>query len=262
MHVCHLCFLYCLLIFFIDLACATTASFFLRPIEHQSNLPHRFLCLHLTVDPYLNKGLNEFQRLILFSQYLTIFGGIMFNWVESVDKLLEMEKTPSKRQERDIIAALIVAVNLVAIGIYPIYRMIMVSTGFKGGVLYFFLRDKVQNAMGGRVKETHSKAQFQGHSTTNKLLEKARQLGCPPEPISHSNHRGAPAPRPALLDISPVYISTREMMSAAGPPSESLSAAATTGAKYSGLAPTPSMRYEQISGQMVYKIGREESYRV
>ncbi len=209
------------------------------------------------MDPYLNKGLNEFQRLILFSQFLTIFGGIMFNWVESVDKLLEIEETRSKRRERDIIAALIVAINLVAIGIYPIYRMIAVSSGFKGSVLYFSLRDEVQNAMGGRVKESHSKFKRQGHSTTDKLLEEIRQLG----PISHSNHRGAPAPRPALLDISPVHISTKEMMSAAGPPSESLSAAATD-AKYSGFATTPPMRYGQISGHMVYKIGREESYRV
>jgi hypothetical protein len=76
------------------------------------------------VGPYLNKGLNEFQRIILFSQFLTIFGGIMFQLVESVDKLLEIEESPSKRQERNIVAALIVAVNVVAIGIYPIYRMI------------------------------------------------------------------------------------------------------------------------------------------
>ncbi len=183
----------------------------------------------------------------------------MFKFVESVDKLLEIEETPSKRKERDIIAALIVAINLISIGIYPIYRMIAVSSGFKGDVLYFSLRDKVQNAMGGRVKESQSKFKCQGHSTTNKLLEEVRQLG----PISHSNHRGAPpAPRPALLDISPVYISTKEMMSAAGPPSESLRTAVTTSAKYSGFATTPPMRKGQISGQMVYKIGREEPYAV
>ena len=167
----------------------------------------------------------------------------MFKLVESVDKLLEIEETSSKRQERDIIAALIVAINVVAIGIYPIYRMVAVASGFKGGVLlsqlYFSLRDKVQKLMGGRRKSKN-------------LLDKLR---CPPEPISHSNHLGAPAPRPALLE--PVYISTREMMSAAEPPSESLSAAAT-GAKYSGLAPTPPIRYSKISAEMVYKIGREE----
>ena len=206
------------------------------------------------MDPYLNKGLNEFQRLILFSQFLTIFGGIMFNLVESVDKLLEIEETSSKRQERDIIAALIVAINVVAIGIYPIYRMVAVASGFKGGVflsqLYFSLRDKVQKLRGGRVQRK-----------SKNLLDKALKLGCPPEPISHSNHLGAPAPRPALLE--PVYISTREMMSAAGPPSESLSAAADTGAKYSGFAPTPPIRYSKILAEVVYKIGsEEESFRV
>jgi hypothetical protein len=60
--------------------------------------------------------------------------------------------------------------------------------------------------------------------------------------------------------MSPVYISTQEMMLAGGPPSESLSAAATTGAKYSGLAPTPPIRHSKISAQMVYKISKEESF--
>ncbi len=73
----------------------------------------------------------------------------MFKLVESVDKLLEIEESPSKLQERNIVAALIVAVNVVAIGMYPIYRMIVVASGFKGGVLlsqlYFFLRDTVQS---------------------------------------------------------------------------------------------------------------------
>ncbi len=188
----------------------------------------------------------------------------MFQLVESVDKLLEIEESPSKHQERNIVAALIVAVNVVAIGIYPIYRMIAMVSGFKGGVflsrLYFSLRDTVQNLrdtvqnlMGG--KESRSHVKFQGKS---KNLLEASKLGCPPEPISHSNYGGAPAPRPALLE--PVYMSTREMMSAAGPPSESLSAA--IGAKYSGLAPTPPIRYSKISAEMVYKMGREESFKV
>jgi hypothetical protein len=229
------------------------------------------------VDPYLNKGLNEFQRLILFSQFLTIFGGIMLQLVESVDKLLEIEESPSKRQERNIVAALIVAVNVVAIGIYPIYRMITVTIGFKGGVLlsrlYFSLRDTVQNLRGTVQnlvggKESRSQAKVQGKSKNLIEAIEARKLGYPPrfrspkaripEPISHSNHGGAPVPRPALLE--PVYMSTREMMSAAGPPSESLSTA--IGAKYSGLAPTPPIRYSKISAEMVYKMGREEPFRV
>jgi hypothetical protein len=134
------------------------------------------------VDSYLNKVLNEFQRIILFSQFLTIFVGIMINWVESVDRLLEIEESPSKRQERDIIPVVIVTVNLVVIGIYPIYRVIAVASGFKGDVLYSSLGDLM--SMGGRRQEIHSQAKFQGHSTTNKLMENARQVGWSPEPIS------------------------------------------------------------------------------
>jgi hypothetical protein len=214
-------------------------------------ISHSFLCLHLTVDPYLNKGLNAFQRLILFSQFLTIFGGIMFNWVESVDKLLEMEGTSSNSLERKIVTYLIVVINVAAIGIYPIWRMIKFASGFKGDLSsqFFCLRDYFKNCM--RVKESHSNVKI--FRKSEKLIEEAR-LRCPPEPISHSNPRGAPAPRPALLE--PVYISA-EMTSAAGPPSESLSAAAT-----SGFAPTPPIRFSQISGDVVFEIGREESYDV
>jgi hypothetical protein len=129
------------------------------------------------VDPYLNKGLNEFQRLILFSQFLTIFGGIMFKMVESVDKLLEIEETPYKRQERDIVSALIVVMNLVAILVYPLYRIIAVISGFKGSGIFFFLKDKVQTAMGDQGKENHSKADFQGQDLTHDFLAEARQLG-------------------------------------------------------------------------------------
>ena len=135
------------------------------------------------MDPYLNKGLNEFQRIILFSQFLSIFGGIMFNWVENVDKLLEIKETPSKFQENDIITGLIVVINVVAIGIYPIYRMIAVTSGFKGDVLLshlcFSLRDTVQILMGGRVQDSHSNVKFQGKS--NHLLQKAYHFGCPSE---------------------------------------------------------------------------------
>ena len=61
--------------------------------------------------------------------------------VEGVDKLLEIG-TPYKRQERDILFAL-----------------------------------KVQTAMRGQGKESHSKADFQGQDFTHDFLEEARQLG-------------------------------------------------------------------------------------
>jgi hypothetical protein len=124
-----------------------------------------------------------------------------------------------------------------------------VASGFKGGVLlsqsYFSLRDTVQILMGGRAKESRSNVKFQEKSKN--LLDKARELEFPPEPISHSNHRGAAAPCQAHL-----YISTKM---SARLPSEYLSAAATTGVEYSGFSPTPPIKSSQIWGDMVYKIG-------
>jgi hypothetical protein len=78
--------------------------------------------VHLTVDPYLNKGLNEF-----------------------------------KLRVRNIMAALIVLINVVAICIYTIYRMIAVASDFKGDVLYFSLRDAVQNLMGEKRSYSNCK---------------------------------------------------------------------------------------------------------
>jgi hypothetical protein len=139
-----------------------------------------FLCLHLTVEPYLNKGLNEFQRLILFSQFFTIFGGIMYHMVSCVDKMLEIEETPYKRQERDIVATLIVIINLVAIGVYPVYRIVAVTSGFKGSVLIFSLKDKVSNLWTRGKGGQGNKVEFQGHladdSRTSQLLAEAEAL--------------------------------------------------------------------------------------
>ncbi len=143
-----------------------------------------FLSLHLTVDPYLNKGLNEFQRLILFSQFFTIFGGIMYHMVSLSDKLLEIEETPYKRKERDIVAVLIVIINLVAIGVYPVYRIVAVMSGFKGSVFIFSLKDKVSNlccwwccfrATGGQGNQVEFEHLADDSSTSN-LFNEAHQL--------------------------------------------------------------------------------------
>ena len=121
-----------------------------------------------------------FQRLILFSQFFTIFGGIMYHMVSCVDKMLEIEETPYKRQERDIVAALIVIINLVAIGAYPVYRIVAVTSGFKGSVLIFSLKDKVSNLWIRGKGDQGNKVEFQGpladDSSTSQLLAEVRQL--------------------------------------------------------------------------------------
>jgi hypothetical protein len=171
-----------------------------------------FLCLHLTVDPYLNKGLNEFQRLILFSQFFTIFGGIMYHMVSCVDKMLEIEETLYKGQERDIVAALIIIINLVAIGVYPVYRIVAVTSGFKGSVLIFSLKDKVSNLWTRGKGDQGNKVEFQGHladdSSTSQLFAEVRQLkatnGCLPMGAPRPTAFHTPESRPSMpADIVP-----------------------------------------------------------
>ena len=104
----------------------------------------------------------------------------MYHMISCVDKMLEIEETPSKRQERDIVAALIVIINLVAIGVYPVYRIVAVTSGFKGSVLIFSLKDKVSNLWTRGKEGQGNQVEFQGHSpddsSTSQLLAKVRQL--------------------------------------------------------------------------------------
>jgi len=172
-----------------------------------------FLCLHLTVEPYLNKGLNEFQRLILFSQFFTIFGGIMYHMVSCVDKMLEIEETPYKRQERDIVAALIVIINLVAIGAYPVYRIVAVTSGFKGSVLIFSLKDKVSNLWTRGKGGQGNKVEFQGpladDSSTSQLLAEAEALQ-----LTATNGRlpmGVPGPTSSRIGPPPMSQATPQL---------------------------------------------------
>jgi hypothetical protein len=79
------------------------------------------------VDPYLNRGLNEFQRLALLSQFFTVFGGIMFQYLKILDKVLDQKATSD---EANVIAYLIFILNLIAIAGYPIYLLFMQGNRF------------------------------------------------------------------------------------------------------------------------------------
>jgi hypothetical protein len=122
--------------------------------------------------------------------------------------MLEIEETPYKRQERDIVAALIVIINLVAIGVYPVYRIVAVTSGFKGTVLIFSLKDKVSNLWNRAKGGQGNKVEFQGHladdSSTSQLLAEVRQLKA-------TNGRlpmGVPGPTPSRIGPPPMSQAT------------------------------------------------------
>ena len=77
-----------------------------------------FLVLHMLIKPYLNQGLNIFQRLALISQWFTVFGGLMF----VVTELLALQNTLPDESGQTILSWLILFVNTVAIFLYPLYR--------------------------------------------------------------------------------------------------------------------------------------------
>ncbi len=155
----------------------------------------------------------------------------MYHMVSCVDKMLEIEETPYKRQERNIVAALIVIINLVAIGVYPVYRIVAVTSGFKGSVLIFSMIDKVSN-LGTRGKGgQENKVEFQGHmaddSSTSQLLAEARQLKATngrlpagaPRPTSFHTHESRPSMpaeivpgrnESARIGPPPMYQATRQ----------------------------------------------------
>jgi hypothetical protein len=76
-----------------------------------------FLVLHMLLGPYLNQGLNIFQRLALISQFFTVFGGLMFVLTD----LMELQGS-SAGNGKVVMSWLVMMINLVASCMYPVYR--------------------------------------------------------------------------------------------------------------------------------------------
>ena len=77
-----------------------------------------FLVMHMLLKPYLNQGLNVFQRLALLSQFFTVFGGLMF----VVTDLQQLQDAVPDSNSKTIMAFLIMIVNAISSSLYPVYR--------------------------------------------------------------------------------------------------------------------------------------------
>ena len=78
-----------------------------------------FLLAQMLLKPYLNQGLNVFQRLSLISQWFTVFGGICFKMVDYIDTQYGNEPSGA----RDVVGTLIFICNVAAAALYPLYRL-------------------------------------------------------------------------------------------------------------------------------------------
>ena len=91
-----------------------------------------FILLHLQVHPYLNKGLNEFQRLALVTQFLTIFGGIIYLMTQCLDELHDVQPNAGDQAASELLAVFILVINWVTALLYPLYRTIIAITAACG----------------------------------------------------------------------------------------------------------------------------------
>ena len=90
-----------------------------------------FLVMHLQVHPYLNQGLNNFQRLALVVQFLTIFGAILFLMIENMDSKIEEDARESDVVARNMVGYMIWAINWFVVVIYPFYRTVLFMVDWK-----------------------------------------------------------------------------------------------------------------------------------
>jgi hypothetical protein len=82
-----------------------------------------FFTAHLKVHPYLNRRLNDFQRLALITQFFTILGCIVYLLVETLNELHEIKPSEEDEVASYLLALFILAINWLTGFVYPMYRI-------------------------------------------------------------------------------------------------------------------------------------------
>jgi len=84
-----------------------------------------FLLAHLQVHPYLNRHLNDFQRLSLITQFFTIFGAIIFLLMQTLNELNEVRPSPEDQVLNEMLAVFILAINWFTGFFFPVFRIVL-----------------------------------------------------------------------------------------------------------------------------------------
>jgi len=81
---------------------------------------------------------EQFQRLALVTQFLTIFGGIIYLMTECLDNLHEVQPDPGNQVASELLAIFILVINWVTAVLYPLYRLVFSLTDSKGWLAAFY----------------------------------------------------------------------------------------------------------------------------
>ena len=84
-----------------------------------------FILAHLRVHPYLNRRLNNFQRLALITQFLTILGGIIYLLMQTLNELHEVSPGEGDQMASYLLALFILGINWLTGVVYPMYRVLL-----------------------------------------------------------------------------------------------------------------------------------------
>ena len=77
------------------------------------------------VHPYLNRRLNNFQRLALITQFLTILGGIIYLLMQTLNELHEVSPGEGDQMASYLLALFILGINWLTGVVYPMYRVLL-----------------------------------------------------------------------------------------------------------------------------------------
>ena len=82
------------------------------------------------VNPYLNRGLNHFQRLALITQFITCLSGIIYLMVGCLDDLHEVSPSQPAKDASFLLTIVVFGLNWLTAVLYPAYRYISISPNF------------------------------------------------------------------------------------------------------------------------------------
>ena len=110
-----------------------------------------FIIAHLRVHPYLNRRLNNFQRLALISQFFTILGCIIYLMVDTLNELHEVKPSNGDEVASTLLAWFILAINWLTGFFYPMYRILLLAFNSNSS-----LSDKIRKHFNRLLRMTHA----------------------------------------------------------------------------------------------------------
>ena len=119
---------------------------------------------HQHVKPYLCQSLNTFQKLVLVSQFLTVFASLMF--VVEKEDIVQTSVEDKDQTGKQVVSVIIIMINVGAGGIYPAFIFCKAFATSRHGEKLSKLFIRARSVVLDRTPED-SEAHFGDNATTD-----------------------------------------------------------------------------------------------